>query len=100
MGKRSLGALAHRVLLKETCSALTPIEGNSFKVTGPMIFKSRPVAAFTEELNKPANCVGLTKETAYKAPSTDMQKKSARPMKINLNGLRMYGEFYKKRRFR
>jgi len=67
--------LAHDVLLKDTCSALTLITGKILKLTGPVIFRSRPVDSFIAELRNLVSCVGLIKDAAYQAPSPAIARK-------------------------
>jgi len=64
-----LGLLAQDVLLKDTCSALTLITGKILRLTGPEIFRSRPVDSFIAELSNLVSCVGLIKDAAYQMPS-------------------------------
>jgi hypothetical protein len=76
-----LGLLAQEVLLKETCSAFTLIDGKRLRLTGPAILSSRPVASLTDELRSLVNCVGLIKEAAYQAPNPTTARKAIKAIK-------------------
>ena len=62
------GLDAQEALLKLKRSAETEIPGKKLKVTGPLIFKSRPVAALTELESNFVSWTGSTVELAYQAP--------------------------------
>jgi hypothetical protein len=63
------GLDAQDALLKLNRSAETEMLGKKLKVTGPEIFKSRPVAAFIEEESILVNCTESITVDAYQAPA-------------------------------
>ena len=74
------GSDDQEALLKLKRSAETEILGKKLKVTGPSIFNSRPVLAFTEVESNFVNCTGSTVEAAYQAPNT--RKRIAPPKAV------------------
>lgn len=81
------GCLAQEALLKATCSALTLITGKILKLTGPVIFNSRPVASLTVELSSFVTCWGLIKDDAYHAPKHSRVMQPTTAMRVILRVL-------------
>jgi hypothetical protein len=73
---------------------LTPIEGKILSLTGPEILKSRPVDAFTVELNSLVNWIGSIDDAAYQAPKPPKARTTAKNMQLYLRVLFIEYSFY------
>jgi hypothetical protein len=79
------GVSAHAALLKLKRSAETEILGKKLRLTGPAIFKSRPVEDFTELISKVVNFTGSTAEATYHEPTPPKKRTLSRILKMILN---------------
>jgi hypothetical protein len=79
------GVSAHVALLKLRRSAETEILGKKLRLTGPAIFKSRPVEDFTELTSKVVSFTGSTAEAINHIPTTPKKRALNKMLKMILN---------------